>query len=98
MGALVTTGLLGLMTIFGVLAVSSARQATQQALNERLTLTWISADALDAMLLHTVDDLTLFAQLPRKIPQRKLVPTGMGPLACRHPCQNQSEINHLLLL
>jgi signal transduction histidine kinase/PAS domain-containing protein len=64
MGALVTIGLLGLMTIFGVLAVKSARQATQQALNERLILTRMSADALDTMLLHTIDELALFAQLP----------------------------------
>jgi len=63
MGALVTIGLLGLMTIFGVLAVSSARQATQQALNERLILTRMSADALDTMLLQTIDELSLFAQL-----------------------------------
>jgi signal transduction histidine kinase/HAMP domain-containing protein len=62
MGAMVTTGMLGLMTIFGLLALSSARQATQQALNERLMLTQMSADALDTMLIHIVDDLVLLAQ------------------------------------
>lgn len=64
MGAMVTVGLLGLMTIFGLLAVSSARQATQQTLNERLMLTRMSAEALDVILLHVVDDLTLLAQQP----------------------------------
>jgi len=63
MGVLVTTGLLGLMTIFGILAVSSARQATQRALNERLVLTQMSTETLDAMLYHIVDDMALYAQL-----------------------------------
>ena len=43
MGAIVTVGLLGLMTILGILAVSSARQATQQVLSERLMLTRMSS-------------------------------------------------------
>jgi hypothetical protein len=64
MGAMVTIGLLSLMTIFGLLAVSSARQATQQALNERLMVTRMSADALDTILLHILDDLVQFAQSP----------------------------------
>ncbi len=63
MGAMVTIGMLGLMTIFGVLAVSSARQATQQALKARLLLTQMSAETLDAMLLHIMDDMELYAQL-----------------------------------
>jgi signal transduction histidine kinase/HAMP domain-containing protein len=64
MGAFVTIGMLGLMTIFGVLAVNSARHATEQALNERLILTSVSADTLDAMITHAANELTLFAQLP----------------------------------
>lgn len=64
MGAMVSIGMLGLMTIFGLLAVSSARQATQQALDERLMLTRMSAETLDAILNHVVDDLTLLAQQP----------------------------------
>ncbi len=63
MGAFVTIGMLGLMTIFGVLAVNSARHATEQALNERLILTSMSADTLDTMIIHAINDLTLFAQL-----------------------------------
>ncbi len=64
MGAMVTVGMLGLMTIFGLLAVSSARQASRQALDERLMLTRMSAEALDLVLVHVVDDLSLLAQQP----------------------------------
>jgi hypothetical protein len=64
MGLQVTIGMLGLMTIFGLLAVSSARQATQQALNERSMLTRMSAESLDTILLHIVDDLKILVQQP----------------------------------
>jgi signal transduction histidine kinase/HAMP domain-containing protein len=50
MSLLVEVGLIGLMTIFLFLAVSTAQQNTRQILNERMTLARFSAAALDSTL------------------------------------------------
>ena len=61
MGVLVEVGLVGLITVFLFLGVSTARQTTQQILNERRLLARLSAAALDARLQHTRSILDLLA-------------------------------------
>jgi signal transduction histidine kinase/HAMP domain-containing protein len=50
MSAMVTVGLVGLLTIFGLMGISNTRQATQQVLSERVTLARLSANTLDSSL------------------------------------------------
>jgi signal transduction histidine kinase len=61
MGAIVAVGLFGLFTIFAVLGISTTSQATGQVLNERVMLTHLSADNLDATLHHIESILTAIA-------------------------------------
>ncbi len=52
MGVLVVVGLAGLLTIFALLGISTARQVTRQVLNERVALAHLGADNLDATFHH----------------------------------------------
>ncbi len=52
MGLIVEVGLIGLMLIFLVLAVNTARQTTQRILNERVMLARLSAATVDSTLNH----------------------------------------------
>ncbi|RME73021.1 MAG: GAF domain-containing protein [Chloroflexi bacterium] len=61
MAAIVVVGLVGLMTIFALLGISTARQVTQQVLRERLELAYLAADNLDARLNHIQSALLIIA-------------------------------------
>ncbi len=61
MGALVLAGLVGLLTIFALLGISTARQVTRQVLNERVALVHLGANNLDATLRHVKSMLTIVA-------------------------------------
>jgi len=52
MGAIVVVGLVGLLTIFALLGISTTRQATQQVLSERVMLARLSATNLDSTFRH----------------------------------------------
>jgi signal transduction histidine kinase len=73
MSALVTIGLLGLIAIFGFIAISNARQATQQLLSEHVLRARILAESLDASLSHVAGTLTILSsQINMEDPQAKL--------------------------
>jgi PAS domain S-box-containing protein len=61
MGAMVVAGLVGLLTIFGLLGISTSRQSTQRVLNERVMLAHLGADNLDSSLLHARSILAVVA-------------------------------------
>ncbi len=61
MGAIVLVGLVGLLTIFALLGISTARQVTRQVLSERGALTHLGADNLDATFRHIKSTLTVVA-------------------------------------
>ena len=64
MGTLVVAGLLGLLTVFTLLAVSTTRQSADRALNERVTLAQMTASKLDASLRQAARLLSVVAQEP----------------------------------
>ena len=73
MSALVTVGLLGLIAIFGFIALSNARQATQQLLNEHVLRARILAESLDSSISHVAGMLTvLSSQIDMENPQADL--------------------------
>lgn len=64
MSALVIVGVISLIGIFAILGISSARQSTQQALNERMKFAQLTADLLDTSLLNISSSLSRLAQYP----------------------------------
>lgn len=60
MGLLVEVGVVGLIAVFLLLGISSARQTTQQILNERMLLARLSAASLDATFQQVQNVLGLF--------------------------------------
>jgi signal transduction histidine kinase len=77
MSALVTVGLVGLVSIFGFIALSNARQATQQLLNEHVLRARILAESLDSSLSHVAGMLTILAsQIDLDDPQASLEEWG----------------------
>jgi PAS domain S-box-containing protein len=61
MGAVVVVGLVGLLSIFAFLGISTARRATRQALSERVMLANLSAGNLDSTLRHVESMLGVVA-------------------------------------
>lgn len=61
MGVIVAVGLTGLLAVFTMLGIAMARQATHQALNERITLARLSANLVDSSLRQIKMVLTLQA-------------------------------------
>ncbi len=61
MGLIVIVGLVGLLTIFALLGISTAWQVTRQVLNERVALAHLGADNLDSTFHHTKSLLTAVA-------------------------------------
>ena len=61
MSALVTVGLMGLVAIFGFIAISNARQTTQQLLNEHVLRARILSESLDSSLSHVSGMLTILS-------------------------------------
>ncbi len=73
MSALVTVGLMGLIVIFAFIAVSNARQTTQQLLNEHVLRARILAESLDSSISHVAGMLTILSsQVDAKSPQAEL--------------------------
>jgi signal transduction histidine kinase/HAMP domain-containing protein len=64
MGVMVTVGLVGLLTIFILLGISTARQATQQVLSERVMLARLTATTFDSSFRHVESMLSLLADQP----------------------------------
>jgi signal transduction histidine kinase/HAMP domain-containing protein len=64
MGTLVSVGLIGMLLIFAFLGITSARQATQQALRERITLARLSASSIDNTLTYINETLAMLANMP----------------------------------
>lgn len=64
MGTMVTIGLFGLLSIFGFLGISNARQATRQAMSERVLLAQLSASAFDNTLSNIESTLSILAKQP----------------------------------
>ena len=61
MSALVTVGLLGLLAIFGFIAITNVRQTTQQLLSEHVLRARILAESLDSSLSHVAGMLTVLS-------------------------------------
>lgn len=59
MGLLVSAGLIGMMAIFTMMGIATARQATRQVLDERITLARLSATLLDTRLSNIMKILVL---------------------------------------
>ena len=77
MSALVTVGLVGLISIFAFIALYSARQATQQLLNEHVLRARILAESLDSSLSHVTGMLTILSsQIEMDAPQASLEEWG----------------------
>lgn len=73
MSALVTIGLMGLILIFGFIAVSNARQTTQQLLSEHVLRAHILAESLDSNLSHVTGMLTILSsQIDMDAPKTNL--------------------------
>ena len=73
MSLLVTIGLTGLMAIFAFVAVTNARQATQQLLDEHVLRARILAESLDSSLSHIAGTLTIMSsQINMDDPQANL--------------------------
>ncbi|HWQ83369.1 MAG TPA: hypothetical protein VN363_02315, partial [Anaerolineales bacterium] len=64
MSSLVITGLLGLMTIFALLGISTASQTTRQAMSDRVMLARMTATSLDTGMRNYHTALTLLASQP----------------------------------
>lgn len=62
MGLLVSIGLAGLMAIFTMMGIATARQTTRQALDQRITLARLSAALLDTRLSNVQKMLSLPAE------------------------------------
>jgi len=77
MSALVTVGLLGLLAIFGFIAITNVRQTTQQLLSEHVLRARILAESLDSSLSHVAGMLTvLSSQIDFDTPQASLEEWG----------------------
>jgi len=61
MAAIVFIGLVGLLTIFALLGISSTRQTTRQALSERLAMAHLTAANFDATFSHIESMLMILA-------------------------------------
>jgi signal transduction histidine kinase len=61
MGVLVLVGLIGLMTVFATLGISTARQTTSQVLADRLMIARMGALTLDSVFRHSHSDLEVLA-------------------------------------
>jgi len=61
MGAMVVVGLVGLLTIFALLGISTSRQVTRRVLGERVMLAHLIADNLDASFRHVESMLAIVA-------------------------------------
>ena len=61
MGAIVLVGLVGLMTIFSLLGISTASQVAGQVLDERLAIAHLVADNLDTTIHHIQSVLPVVA-------------------------------------
>ena len=73
MSLLVTVGLIGLMAIFTFVAVTNARQVTQQLLSEHVLRARILAETLDSSLSHVAGTLTIMSsQINLDNPQANL--------------------------
>ncbi len=64
MSMLVATGVIGLMSIFALLGISTASQTTRQALSDRVMLARMTARSLDTSLQNYRTALTLLASQP----------------------------------
>lgn len=80
LGLMVTVGVTGLILVFAFLGINTARQSTEQALNERVFLARGSADKLDLIFRHLID--TLLAAANRS--------------SIRNPVSSQNEIAEFL--
>ena len=73
MSLLVTVGLMGLMAIFAFIAISNARQVTQQLLDEHVLRVRILSESLDSSLSHVAGTLTIMSsQINMDEPQADL--------------------------
>ena len=73
MSALVTVGLMGLLAIFGFIAITNVRQTTQQLLSEHVLRARILAESLDSSLSHVAGMLTILSsQIDMQTPQTSL--------------------------
>ena len=61
MGSVVLVGLAGLIGVFALLGISTARQTTRQVLQDRMMLAQLGATSLDATLRHIRSDLDILA-------------------------------------
>lgn len=61
MSLLVTIGLMGLLAIFAFIAITNARQTTQQLLSEHVLRARILAESLDSSLSHVAGTLTIMS-------------------------------------
>jgi len=61
MSMLVTIGLLGLIAIFGFIAITNVRQATQQLLSEHVLRARILAESLDSSISHVAGMLKILS-------------------------------------
>ena len=78
MSALVTVGLSGLVAIFAFIALSNARQATQQLLNEHVLRARILAESLDSNISHVAGMLTILSsQIKMDDPHASLEEWGL---------------------
>lgn len=91
MGVIVEVGLVGLMVIFALLGISTARQVTRQVLNERVMLAHLGADTLDSTFHHIQSMLAVVAaqealQNTHTDPniQQKALQTGFDLIAIPH--------------
>ena len=64
MGLMVTVGLVGLLTVFALIGISTTSQATRQAMTERITLARMGAQTLDTSLNQIESLLTVLAAQP----------------------------------
>lgn len=61
LGLMVTVGVIGLIFVFALLGINTARQSTESALNERVFLARVSADKLDFVFDSLIDTLSAAA-------------------------------------
>ena len=61
MGTIVVVGLVGLLTIFALLAISTAHQVAEQVLNERVAIAHLVADNLDGTFEYLENILPVVA-------------------------------------
>jgi PAS domain S-box-containing protein len=88
MGAIVVVGLVGLMTIFALLGISTARHVTRQVVSERMMLARLTAASLDSMFRHVESMLAVVADQealrgPQASPAEReaALRTGFGQIA-----------------